>query len=110
MSEEVKKYIEAVEKSFIAAAKEFADNEEVKEFFKEQAVRYGKELYAGETATSPQEKKEAEDNIVAILAQNKSEVRRLAIAADNVVRAKLEGALDGIGNLILNLVRGGIGA
>ena len=110
MSEEWEKYVEAVKKSFVEGAKEFAEKEEVKEFFKEQAIRYGKEFYYAEVATDPREKKEHEDNLEAILGQNKAEIRRLALAADNEVRARLEGILDGVGNLILNIVKGGIGS
>lgn len=110
MSEEWDKYVEAVKKSFVEAAEEFADDEQVKEFFKEQAILYGKTFYYAEVATSPTEKKQHEDDLATILAQNKSEIRRLALAADNLVRAKLEGVLSGVGNLILNLVKGGVGS
>lgn len=110
MSEEWDKYVSATEKALLGAAGEFADKEEVKEFFKEQALLFGKEFYWAEAASDPAEKQEHEDNIAANLGQSKAELRRLVIAADNTVRARLEGILEGVGNLILNIVKGQVGA
>ena len=108
MAEEWDELADAAYSSFKEALRGLVEREDVEEFAKEKASQLAKETWLAKTATDEALKQEHLTNIEFINSQIKGKFYQLQIeiaieAKDTVVRV-----LNGLGDFLLNLAKGGL--
>lgn len=89
--------------AFKGALKGFVEREEVTEFGKQQTKLFAQEWWYAQKASTPEEKKEHEDNLKHLVAQSRGEARRLQISISEEAKDTVGRVLEGIGNTLIKM-------